>query len=276
MRGSSGNHLGDHIEMIEVGEVEYLQIETVGTGVLPASASTTTLRRRGRQSRSAQFVRLPSNCCRPLHVLAFIGADGDDQRGGKCHRCRVPSDCRTRIEDPLTLGGEIINRAKAQIELGGKSSRQSWGPTLSTAADDDREMAALCRLRERRRIGQLVVFAGEREGLPSGRRPQSGDDLELLLEPFEAFAEIRKRDAVGGVLLFVPTGTRARARRARQTSDRRWRRRSPARQGGETSPRLTSVPRRIVEVSRASPASVIQASVGPGRPPAASASPIAR
>ena len=39
---------------------------------------------------------------------------------------------------------------------------------------------------------------------------------------------------------------------------------------------VTSVPSRIVVVSRASPASVVQASVGPGRPPSWSAPPIAR
>ena len=39
---------------------------------------------------------------------------------------------------------------------------------------------------------------------------------------------------------------------------------------------VTSVPSRIVEVSRARPASVVQASVGPGSPPASRAPPIAR
>ena len=36
--------------------------------------------------------------------------------------------------------------------------------------------------------------------------PQAGDDLELLLEPVEAFAERRERDAVGGVLGLEPAG----------------------------------------------------------------------
>ena len=39
---------------------------------------------------------------------------------------------------------------------------------------------------------------------------------------------------------------------------------------------VTRVPRRMVDVSRASPASVVHASVGPGSPPAVNASPIAR
>ena len=42
------------------------------------------------------------------------------------------------------------------------------------------------------------------EGRPGGRRPQAGDDGELLLEPVEALADRREGDAEGGVLLLEP------------------------------------------------------------------------
>ena len=120
------------------------------------------------------------------------------------------------------------------------------------------------------------MLAGEVERLADRRRPQPGDDRQLLLEALEALAERRERDAVGVVLLLVPAGAEAELdATARHLVDAGDGDRQHARASG-TSPGVTSVPRRIVEVSRARPASVIQASVGPGSPPVGSASPIAR
>jgi hypothetical protein len=45
-----------------------------------------------------------------------------------------------------------------------------------------------------------------REPLPDRRRPQAGDDRELLLEPFEPLARGGKRDPVGAVLVVEPSG----------------------------------------------------------------------
>ena len=45
--------------------------------------------------------------------------------------------------------------------------------------------------------------------LADRRPPQAGDDLQLLLEPVEALATRRERDAVGGVLGVVPAGADA-------------------------------------------------------------------
>ena len=64
-------------------------------------------------------------------------------------------------------------------------------------------------LRQRRRVRQLVVGAGEVVGLADRRRPQPGDDLELLGELLEALLGVRERDAVGGVLLGEPAGADA-------------------------------------------------------------------
>lgn len=48
------------------------------------------------------------------------------------------------------------------------------------------------------------MFAGKGIGLVDGRAPQAGDDLELLLEPLEAFGDRGEGDPVGRVLVLEP------------------------------------------------------------------------
>ena len=124
----------------------------------------------------------------------------------------------------------------------------------------------LDRLRQRRRVLQLVVLAGEVVGLAGGRRPQPGDDLELLGEPLEPLLGVRERDAVGLVLRRRTSRPRCPAPPGRSliaSTRATWIASTP---GWRNVALVISVPSRIVMVSRASPASVVQASVGPGRP----------
>ena len=52
-----------------------------------------------------------------------------------------------------------------------------------------------------------VVRARVREPFADRRRPQPGDDRQLLLEPVEALLHVRERDAVGPVLAVEPART---------------------------------------------------------------------
>ena len=65
------------------------------------------------------------------------------------------------------------------------------------------------RLGQRRRVGDRVVLALVRERRADRRRPQPGDDRQLLLEALEALAERRERDRVRLVLALVPAGAEA-------------------------------------------------------------------
>ena len=151
--------------MIEVPEVENLQIETVGTRLLPAlhclraSATTPAIP----CSRNSSGWR--SMAADRRRNSASSATDGDDEGGGEGHRRRISADCSASVENTLTLFREIIDRAEAEVEFAGESGGQAWRPALPSAADDDREVAALSRLRQRRRVGQLVVPAGEAEVL---------------------------------------------------------------------------------------------------------------
>src|SRR6185437_9081275 len=78
--------------------------------------------------------------------------------------------------------------------------------TWTDATEDDRWPRLLHRLGKRRRLGERVVLALEREPLSDRRRPQPGDDGQLLLEPLEPIAERAERDAVGHVLAVEPAG----------------------------------------------------------------------
>ena len=107
--------------------------------------------------------------------------------------------------------------------------------------------------------------AGEREPLAGRRRPQPGDDRELLLQPVETLAERRERDAVGAVLRVEPAGAEpeldpAAAHLVDLGDADGERAGQPERGRGDQR----AEPDR--DVSRASPASVTHASVGPGQP----------
>ena len=135
----------------------------------------------------------------------------------------------------------------------------------SLAADDDRRAAGLDRFRERGRVGDDVVLAVERVRLALRRAPQTGDDRELLLEPVEPGAE------VGNGMPYAVCS--ASYQPAPSPSSTRppdiWSTPATVMASGPGSRNVadvTSVPRRMLDVSLASPASVVHASLGPGRP----------
>ena len=70
---------GDDVEMVEVGEVENLQIQPLGAGVLPALHGRRRLVAGAGDARSAQLVRLAADGRRATVELALVGAD-DDRR----------------------------------------------------------------------------------------------------------------------------------------------------------------------------------------------------
>ncbi len=107
------------------------------------------------------------------------------------------------------------------------------------------------------------MLAGEVVVLPHRRAPQAGDQLELLREQAEAL--LRERDPVRGVLLREPAGAEAQLDpAARHLVHLRHLDREHT--GCRNVADETRVPSRMRLVSRASPASVVQESVGPGRP----------
>ena len=143
------------------------------------------------------------------------------------------------------------------------------GPATEIKGDgrpaDDPRNAAGRGLGQRRRVAELVVRAVEVVRLARGCPPQPVDDLDLLGEAVEALAHIRERHALGAVLGREPTGTDAEFDPpAAHRIDLRDRDRERA--GSRNVAGLTSVPSRTRDVSRARPASVSHASVGPGTP----------
>src|SRR5262249_6261927 len=58
-------------------------------------------------------------------------------------------------------------------------------------------------------VGELIVLAGKGKLLPRRRRPETGEDFQLLAQVLETFAGGRERDAVGGVFGLVPAGAKA-------------------------------------------------------------------
>ncbi len=70
-------------------------------------------------------------------------------------------------------------------------------------------MRLLGGTRQRGVAGQLVVLAAEVELRAGLRRPESGDDGQLLLEALEALAHRGKRDAESFVLAVEPSGAEA-------------------------------------------------------------------
>ena len=147
-----------------------------------------------------------------------------------------------------------VHVAEGNVELGPEPRRQGGGPSGSVPVDDDRRVGPLDRLRERRAVRQLVVATVEGVRLAGRCAPEAGDDLDLLLEAVEAFTERRKGDPV--VLVFLLDSATAHGVDLGHRDGERTRE--------PKVPAVNSVPRRMRSVSRASPARVIQASVGSG------------
>ena len=73
----------------------------------------------------------------------------------------------------------------------------------------DRRPRRCDRLGQGRGVDELVVLPVERERRADRCVPEPGDDRQLFLEPVEALADRRERDAVGRVLVVVPAGAHA-------------------------------------------------------------------
>ncbi len=107
-----------------------------------------------------------------------------------------------------------LDRAEAGVELARVLRRESRRTLLARAADDDRRVRLLDRLRQRRRVGQLVVLALEGVLLPHRRVPQAGDQLELLGQQVEPAGRVREVQPVRPVLGLVPAGAEPELRAA--------------------------------------------------------------
>ena len=126
------------------------------------------------------------------------------------------------LPDPgeLRPGRRLVD--ERQVELVGVRRGQRGRALLADAADEHRRLglAPAWAARASRSPGSARP---SKEKPPVGR-PQPGDDRELLLEPVEALAGARERDAVLRVLLARTSRRRCRARPGRRSSGRRWRR----------------------------------------------------
>ena len=224
----------------------------------------------------AQLVGLPADRRRPSGDLGLVGAQA--QHGGRRvgDRRRVAVDRLARLGHELRLLDEPLDRRERQVVLGGVAGGQRRRPLRSAAADDDRDAAVLHRLRQRRRVVDRVVLA---------RRTRTASPAGVAHMPVmiaSCSSSRSKRSPSGGNGIAYASCSRSYQPAPRPSSTRPpdiWS--TPATEiasgpGRRNVADVTSVPRRIVDVSRASPASVIQASVGPGRPPASSTAPIAR
>ena len=261
--------------MVEVGEVEDLQVDALGAGVAPSAESVADLVGRAGGAVLAQLVgrrgRSPRPGARPRPRRRRSTATS---AAGERHRRRVAVDRlaggrargRAACRRTSTLTNGVLNSAANRAARAGVR----FGPPPPMTIGSRR----LHRLGQRRRLGDRVV---RRPVTRTSRRPASPTCpvmiVELLLEPVEALAERRERDAVG---LRAPPRTsrrRGRARRARRDIWSTWATLIASGPGWRNVADVTSVPSRMVEVSRARAASVIHASVGPGSP---DAPPIAR
>ena len=184
------------------------------------------------------------------------------------HRGRSRSWARQASRTTVELGGRVLGARRTQVVLGRRRWRPGRGVRLGPpSADDDRGVRPLHRLGQGRAVDQGVVAALEGVGRARRRRPQPRHDGQLLLQTLEPLAHGWKRDAVGGVLGVVPGGTDPSSTRPPLMAST-WATLMASGPGSRKVAAVIRVPRRMVLVSRAIPARVIQASVGPGRPSA--------
>ncbi len=78
--------------MVEVGKIQYLQIQAFGARLAPRSHSLGDFGWGAAQAIVAQFARLASECCCPPFDFGLVGADADDER------CRIDELVRISID----------------------------------------------------------------------------------------------------------------------------------------------------------------------------------
>ena len=207
--------------MLEVVQVEHLQVDP---GRAAASANCADPRRQPRPACRRSRCARSSSTSRPMAGRAAasarprrgrrtpIWADRvDELTPGRSRPPRAPGR-RSRRCHPVALERDVV--------LVGEAGGERRAARLPAAAQDERRPRRLHRLRQRRRVGQLVVLAREAERLAGRRAPQAVDDLDLLGEPVEALGDRRERDAVGARARRRTSRRPARVRRVRRSSGR--------------------------------------------------------
>ena len=178
-----GQHLlGDEGEMIEVVEVEHLEVgagrphpgeggqfgyHLVGGAAQPVLAQLVDLAADGSGS-PGDFVVVPP-------ATDHLGDREDHRARITIRRPRRPRATRSNCSPDSSSG------RKRAIELGpvaGGQPRRAGGPA---STDDDRRPGHLHRLGQGRAVLDLVVATGEAEPFADRRRPQPGDDGQLLV-----------------------------------------------------------------------------------------------
>ena len=141
---ASADQIGDGVEVVEVGEVEDLEVQPLGAGVLPSAPASRGPRRACRRRRCLRS----SSGSRPIAAarradLGVVGAQAQDLRRRVRDRRRVAVDRLARLGDELLLLDEPLDRGERQVVLGAVAGGQRRRPLRSAAADDDRHAAVL-------------------------------------------------------------------------------------------------------------------------------------
>ena len=262
-------HLGgDQLEVVEVGQVEHLQVEAGDPGPLPPRPELVD--DLGHGARRGRTARARRPCGRSPPPARATSASSRPDAGQLGHRAdqlrRVAADARAGARRRArTAPRPSSTDANGTLNSVANRAASAGVRRLPLAADDHRRVRPLHRLGQGGRVDDRVVRAGERVPLPRRRPPQAGDDLQLLGEPVEALAQRRERDAVRPCSASnqpVPSPSSTRPPDIWSTCATAI----ASGPGRRKVAEVTSVPSRIRDVSRASPARVTYESVGPGSP----------
>src|SRR5665811_2220387 len=119
---------------------------------------------------------------------------------------RISFDCFARLRHEVILRTTHVNWSERDVVLVSELRCQARRDLATVTAKNDWRSRSLYRLGQRWTVRERIVLPGEIEGAADGSRPETGDDLKLLFQPYETFAQTRKRNPVGSVFLFVPSG----------------------------------------------------------------------
>lgn len=158
------------------------------------------------QAVEPQLVGLAADRGGPAGDLRLVPADADDEGVGVGQIVAVAAGLLGGGAYPAELALAVLDGSEGDVELVGVLCGQPRGAGGAVAADEHGDLL-LRGLGQRGRVREVVVGAVEVEGLAEFRRPEAGDDLQLLLEAGELL--LGERDAVGLVLLLEPAGAEA-------------------------------------------------------------------
>src|SRR5690348_4380537 len=178
--GERRQRLGQRLERAGLGVVRQVQDDLVGTGVAVAGHC--------RQDSPEPAV--------------LVGADVD----GTGDLAHVPADRGAVPGEDLLQLEPVLRAGHDGVPLLGPAGHRAQGALLAAAADGDRRVGPLDRLRLASRVGERDVSPAERRD----RLAQQADDgLDTLVEPVEPLTQRRQFDAVGVALHLVPPGAQA-------------------------------------------------------------------